>query len=518
GPGAAPHRHGRHARSAAHGRQGPQAGRAGPVGQHGHRPRLDRPRVQPGRHPRLRRPRRRRPRAGDVPARLRADAAGGRGLPGAEPGRPRLRDDLHLGHQGLRPVGRVDRGLGPRGLGDHRAGQRRRDRRRVQPVLPRPRLPGRGPGGQGAARHRRHRGHDPGQLPGHRALRAGAERAGDRAAGGARAAQRGGAVAGLRRRRRPAGRAAQPAVVLPAGPERLGDRRGRDPLRLHLLGLGRLPRRRGGDPGRRLHARQGRGAGHGGARGHLPAGRGRRPGLRRLRRERHRAEQPRQLRRRALRARRAGAGAGDGRGPAAHRGGLGGGVDADDDPPLRPRGAVDGRVRRAARAVRPGAPALPHPRLRHPGDGRGVGVLLRRAVADQRRHPRRLDRQPGPRGGLLLRRHRVRVRLVLPPHPDRQPAEPAPARGAAAARRPGDGVGVPRLGARHDRRRLRLHGDRRARRGVRHRRRHARARPAADARLLRLAVAAPVLPRRHPGRRDPGAGAGHRRAAARRSV
>ena len=59
-------------------------------------------------------------------------------------------------------------------------------------------------------------------------------------------------------------------------------------------------------------------------------------------------------------------------------------------------------------------PTLPHPDRLDPLDGRGLDHLLRRADADQREHPGRHDRRGRPDDRLLLRSHRLRVRVVLP--------------------------------------------------------------------------------------------------------
>ena len=93
-------------------RQGAQVRCAEPGLQHRDRRRLDRARLQPGRHPRPHRRGRRRPLADHRRARLRADAVRLDRLQRAQQGRPRLRDDLHLGHADLRAVGGLARGLG----------------------------------------------------------------------------------------------------------------------------------------------------------------------------------------------------------------------------------------------------------------------------------------------------------------------------------------------------------------------------------------------------------------------
>ena len=93
------------------------------------------------------------------------------------PGHTGLRHHVHVGHQGVRAVDRVDRRLGPCRLGDHRAGQRRRDRRDL-PVSSSsastrwPRIADR----QGAARLLLHHRDDADQCARHRGFRADPER------------------------------------------------------------------------------------------------------------------------------------------------------------------------------------------------------------------------------------------------------------------------------------------------------------------------------------------------------
>ncbi len=75
---------------------------------------------------------------------------------------------------------------------------------------------------------------------------------------------------------------------------------------------------------------------------------------------------------------------------------------------------VDGDLQGAAEAVRHGAPDVPHPGLLDSRDGRRGDGVLRRDDADQRELLRRLDLLARPRDRVLLRPHRVRVRLVFP--------------------------------------------------------------------------------------------------------
>ena len=239
---------------AAGGRQGTEGGSAGPDVQRGHRRRLHRTGVQPRRHDRRRR-------AGRGPAvargddpRLPADALHRGGLPAAQPGRPRLRHDVHLGDPRVRAAHRVDGRLGHRGGGRHRHGQPGRDRRPV-------RLPARrrwtacrqhlrDDGGRGPV----DRADDLDLLHRHRALRARAVRpARDR---GDHARRRLGrrARAGLDRTRRPHLDPAVVVVVQPVpGPVGERARRRRAAGRVHLLGLGHRRLGERGDQGPGAH-------------------------------------------------------------------------------------------------------------------------------------------------------------------------------------------------------------------------------------------------------------------------
>ena len=139
---------------ARHRRQGPAVRGARPRRQRRHRARRGGAGLQPRGDARLRRAGRRREGSRDVRARVHPDAAGRLRLQGTVPGHPRLRHDVHLGHQGFRAVDRLDRRLGPGGVGDHRAGQRRRGRRDLPVPVPRPGRTRREPLGQGASRAR----------------------------------------------------------------------------------------------------------------------------------------------------------------------------------------------------------------------------------------------------------------------------------------------------------------------------------------------------------------------------
>ena len=147
---------------------------------------------------------------------------------------------------------------------------------------------------------------------------------------------------------------------------------------------------------------------------HLRAGRLRGAVVLRLRRRRHRPEQRDEHRRRADRARRAGRGQHRGVAAAADGVGVGAVVDADDDPADRARHAVDGGVRGDSEAVRQRPPALHDAGVRHHRDGALGAVLLPAADVPVGERARRLGRLAGAGGGVLLRHHRVRVRLVLP--------------------------------------------------------------------------------------------------------
>ncbi len=99
---------------------------------------------------------------------------------------------------------------------------------------------------------------------------------------------------------------------------------------------------------------------------------------------------------------------------AAHRVGLGAVVDPDDHPAHRARHAVDGGVRGHSQAVRLCASALHDPGLRHHGDGAGGAVLLPAADVPVGERTRRFSGISWACGRVLLRHHRVRLRLVLP--------------------------------------------------------------------------------------------------------
>ena len=117
---------------------------------------------------------------------------------------------------------------------------------------------------------------------------------------------------------------------------------------------------------------------------------------------------------------------------------LGRRLDPDHHPADRPHHAVDGRVQGDSRRLRQDPPAVPHPDGLDAGDGWHLHRALRGhelRVERQQRHrglgvgPRRVDR-------LLLRAHRLLVRLVLPQDAARERPHPVDAGHPAPARRP----------------------------------------------------------------------------------
>ena len=112
-------------------RQGTRSRHSGTVGLHRHRTRLDGAGLLPRRDARLRRAGGRRAGADRVRHRVHPDAVHRVRLPGAQQRGPRLRHDVHVGHEGLRPVGRLDGRLGRRRRGHGRARQPRPDRRHL---------------------------------------------------------------------------------------------------------------------------------------------------------------------------------------------------------------------------------------------------------------------------------------------------------------------------------------------------------------------------------------------------
>ena len=80
-------------------------------------------------------------------------------------------------------------------------------------------------------------------------------------------------------------------------------------------------------------------------------------------------------------------------------------------------------------------PALPHAARLDDPDGRLLDPLVRRADAREREHPLRLDRRARPDDRLLLRAHRLRVRVLLPPRAGQERQELPPRRRGADARR-----------------------------------------------------------------------------------
>ena len=205
----------------------------------------------------------------------------------------------------------------------------------------------------------------------------------------------------------------------PSRPERHGDRERDADRRLHLLGLGH----------RRRHQRGVRRPGHdAGPRGdhldraaaaHLRPGLGGHDRLRRSRHGGHRARQRGQRRRRVRgdgpRGLRRRHGRLDHGPPAGHlRAHLGLRLDPDHDPAHRADQPVDGGVQGGAGAVREDPPEVPDADRVDDLDGRRLDRLLRAAHADQREHPGRHHRGGRAADRLLLRAHRLRVRVVLP--------------------------------------------------------------------------------------------------------
>ena len=106
--------------------------------------------------------------------------------------------------------------------------------------------------------------------------------------------------------------------------------------------------------------------------------------------------------------------------PADHLGAdVVGGVHADHDPAHRAGRPLDGRLPGDPAALREDPPALPHPQLRDVGHGHRVDRVLRAADDHQHQRAGRLDLRGGPAHRVLLRPHRLRLRLVLPQAPAR---------------------------------------------------------------------------------------------------
>ena len=136
---------------------------------------------------------------------------------------------------------------------------------------------------------------------------------------------------------------------------------------------------------------------------------------------------------------------------AAHGVGLGAVIDADDHPAHRARHAVDGGVRGHPQAVRQCPSALHDPGVRHHRDGAVGAVLLPTADVPLRERTRRFGGVAGIGGGVLLRHHRIRVRVVLPQDVVPIGAKPVLPRHLPADRRARDGSGVRHERQGHDR-------------------------------------------------------------------
>ena len=114
-------------------------------------------------------------------------------------------------------------------------------------------------------------------------------------------------------------------------------------------------------------------------------------------------------------------------------------VDTDHDPADRSRNALDGGVRGDPEAVRQRPSALHDPGVRHHRDGAVRAVLLPDVDVPVGERTRRLGGLAGTGGGVLLRHHRVRLRLVLPQDAVLVGAKPVLPRRFPADRRPRDG-------------------------------------------------------------------------------
>ena len=209
---------------------------------------------------------------------------------------------------------------------------------------------------------------------------------------------------------------------------------------------------------------------------HVRAGGGIRAGVRRLRRHRRRADQRGQHRRRPVRAGRAGHGRRPGLAAAADDLDLGA---SSTQTTILP--TARGTLAMAVYGALPKAFARVHPKYHTPSfstlvmGATAIFFYVRAVVPDPERACR-LDRVARPRRRVLLRRHRLQLRLVLPPHDVHVGAALLPARPAPAARLDRDDVGVRQERERHDRTRTTATRCSARGRRVRDRRRHARAR------------------------------------------
>ncbi len=206
---------------------------------------------------------------------------------------------------------------------------------------------------------------------------------------------------------------------------------------------------------------------------HLRAGRLRGAVVRRVQRRGHRPEQRGEHRRRAHHSWRAGLRGARGVAAAADRVRIGAVVHPDDHPADGARNAVDGRLRGHPQALRYRPSPLHDPGLRHHRDGCRGAVLLPGADLRQPERTRRFDRVARTGGGVLLRHHRILVRLVLPPHTVLLGPKPVHARHLPAVGRTRDDLGLCSKRYGHDQAGLRLHRIRLDRRRVRSRRRNA---------------------------------------------
>ena len=114
---------------------------------------------------------------------------------------------------------------------------------------------------------------------------------------------------------------------------------------------------------------------------------------------------------------------------------LGGGVHADHDPADSPHHALHGGLQVDSGHVRQGAQALPHADDLDGGHGRRLHRALRGDELPVEREQRDRGLRVRPRGHdrLLLRAHRLRLRLVLPQEPHRERPHPLATRHPPAA-------------------------------------------------------------------------------------
>ena len=275
-------------------------------------------------------------------------------------------------------------------------------------------------------------------------------------------------------------------VVQPVRVRRLGRVHRGDPARaLHLLGLGHLPRPQRGDEGSQAHPRPRRAADDRHPARHLRRRHDRGDDVRRSRHRRAPGSATRRTpttsssrSRTACSARSAGCSSSSVM------------ISAISSTQTTILPTARGTLAMAAYKALPRRFATVHPRYKTPSFSTLVmGIvadrLLRRHDADQRQHPAGLDPVARSRDRVLLRHHRLRVRLVLPARAVQLDAQlllpvPVPAAGLAHAH-----LRVRAVGDRHVRRRLRLLGAVRHRRHLRARHRSTGVRRPADVPVVR---------------------------------